>query len=330
MTRRNTRNAFTLVELLIVVTILGLLWALLSPAIQGAREAGRRSACQNNLRQVGIAIQSFEVARKRYPIGAWSQRNQLSGQVTFGLSWWVDILPQLEETIVYDRLDLTGPNVGWIVLHPQNGLAVDNVELPFMHCPSSPIPRHNSGTGFRVNMPSYVGIAGAFNDGDFAKKRESLCCSPELGGQISARGMLVPNSSILASQATDGASHIMIVGEASDYCFERDGSLWRVDGGFQLGWLAGTSATGTPPNYARTAPSYNITTVRYPINTRDCTLPGVDDNKGANNPLISTHPGGIAAVFLDGSVHFLAEELDVSVLKRYATRDDGEAIPGSR
>jgi prepilin-type processing-associated H-X9-DG protein len=237
----------------------------------------------------------------------------------------VELLPQLEETAIASRFDIRGPHAGWAVLHPHNGQLVNDVVIGVMFCPSSPLPRLDRVGSFRVGMPSYVGISGAMSDDEFPEKRVNKCCTPVMGGEISAGGMLVPNEAIKRHSVVDGTSHTLIVGEASDYCLAASGTPFRVDAGFPNGWLTGTVALSTPPAYdpTLTPAAYNITTVRYPLNTRDYELPGIDDDHGANNPLIAAHPGGVDTLFADGSVSFLADGTQTLVLKRLATRDEG-------
>jgi prepilin-type processing-associated H-X9-DG protein len=308
----------------VVLAIIGVLVALLLPSIQAAREASRRAACQNNLHQIGIALEHFEGVHRRYPIGARRQLVVPSMVTTIGTSWWAELLPQLEELTIASRLDVRGPNTGWVVLHPHNGLLIDGVVIRAMFCPSSPLPQLDRVGSFRVGMPSYVGVSGAMNDDEFFEERVNDCCSPAMGGKISAGGLLIPNAAVKRRKVTDGATHTIIVGEQSSYAYTETGSPSRVDGGFPNGWLAGTVALGTPPNYdpTRTPASWNITTVHYPLNTREYELPGIHEARGANNPLISAHPGGVNILFLDGSARFLANEVQVSVLKRLATRDE--------
>ena len=91
-----------------------------------------------------------------------------------------------------------------------------------------------------------------------------------------------------------------------------------------IGWLGGTNALGVPPTYGSwLAPSYNLATVRYNLNERRYDLPGIEVDHGANNPLLSLHPGIVNVLYCDGSVHALNESLDLAVLKSLATRDDG-------
>ena len=180
-------------------------------------------------------------------------------------------------------------------------------------------------------MPSYVGIAGASNDGGFPETRITPCCAADSNlGQISAGGVLVPNRGVYFAEITDGLSNTVFAGECSDYVYNSSGTAFRVDGGIPVGWIAGTAETTTPPNYgtnpAKPKPSYNITTIRYPLNMRNYSQPGILDDHGPNNPLVSAHPGGGQVAFLDGAVRFLPELLDVITLKKLSTRDDGEAF----
>jgi prepilin-type processing-associated H-X9-DG protein len=281
--------------------------------------------CQSNLRQIGVALQNFESTNNRLPIGARCQISPLSSLTSFGQSWWVDILSKLEESEVVQQLDLKGPQNGWVVLHAHNGRIVDGVVVDVMFCPSSPLPRLYSVAGYQVGMPSYVGISGASSHDGFPESRVNRCCSPKNGGEISAGGVLVSNAAVQVREIVDGTARTLFVGEASDYCFTSKGEIRRIDGGFPNGWLTGTLALGTAPSYdpSRTPSSWNITTIRYPLNTRDYELPGIDDNRDANNPLLSAHPDGTNGLFVDGSVHFLADDASVLALKQFATRDDG-------
>jgi len=93
-------RGFTLVELLVVIAIIGILVALLLPAVQAAREAARRSQCMNNLRQIGLGVLNFEQSNGHLPAGSTTRTPQLSGP--YYSTWSVDILPQLEQQAVYE------------------------------------------------------------------------------------------------------------------------------------------------------------------------------------------------------------------------------------
>ncbi|HEX4412041.1 MAG TPA: DUF1559 domain-containing protein, partial [Lacipirellulaceae bacterium] len=207
-------RAFTLIELMIVVAIIGALVAILLPAIQMAREASRRGSCQNNLHQVGLAIESFEGRQRHYPIGTRRNLVMPSKQSSYGVSWWAEILPDLDESSLAARLDVTGPNAGWVVLHPENGGLLNGVIIRTMACPSSPMPPLSPVGSFQIQMPSYVGISGAGNGSGFVEPNAQACCI-DFTGELSAAGILIPNIAILRRQITDGTSHTLIVGETS-------------------------------------------------------------------------------------------------------------------
>ncbi|HZZ27620.1 MAG TPA: DUF1559 domain-containing protein [Pirellulales bacterium] len=324
---RNTRSAFSLVELLVVIAIIGVLIALLLPAVQSAREAARRSSCQNNLRQIGVALLNFESAHKRLPIGA----RYTAG---WGTCWWYDLLPDLEESVIYQKLNLQSPNAGLPSVGSTNGQASNGVNIAAMRCPSSQIPTFSPVTlpfPYQICLPSYVGIAGSTNEGGLSEPRVSTCCSPAMDGQISAGGTLVPNQAIRICQVNDGTSNTLSVAEESDFATDKSGNEQNVDGGYPLGWLSGTNAVGTPPNYvSATGPmmtpppsSWNITTIRYQPNSMYGQKGVAGNPRGPNNPLTSPHPGGVYGLMLDGSVHFIKETIDPLTLRRLATRDDG-------
>ena len=312
-------TGFTLVELLVVIAIIGVLVALLLPAIQAAREAARRTTCQNNLKQIGLALALHEDTQKKYPMGARAQR-------VIGISWWIEILPFVDEQALFSKYDRYGRHSGSSTFHRKNGALVDSLVIESMICPSSPLPRLNPNNGRMIMMPSYVGIAGASSHDGFPERRVNACCGSSRNGEISSGGMLVPNRQIRRKQIVDGASKTIIVGEASDYALEKSQYRRRIDGGIPAGWISGTAANGTPPNYAVSAsnpqPCYNLTSIRYPPNTREYELPGIDGDHGANNPLLSAHLGGINVVLVDGSVQFVEDDIDLLVLKRMATRDN--------
>jgi prepilin-type N-terminal cleavage/methylation domain-containing protein/prepilin-type processing-associated H-X9-DG protein len=326
-------RGFTLSEVLVVAAIIGLLVALLLPAIQASRESSRRCACANNVKQVGLALLSHESAHGTLPIGARSNAPADSA-TTMGTAWWADVLPFLEGSSVYDRLELNTPNSGFLPLHPHNTAVVHNFLLQSAFCPSSLIPPLKAVAGAQVTMPSYVGISGSTSHEGFAEVRVNVCCAPQMTGEISAGGVLIPNQTVRIRQVTDGLSKTMVVGECSDFAFNTQGVAYRIDGGHTGGWLIGTRASGTPPNYTTSSsstsgpnsPSWNIVTIRYPINTREYERPGINDSHGANNPLVSAHPGGVNVALLDGSQRFLSDDADLSMLKSLATRDDNSAL----
>ena len=319
------RKAFTLFELAVVVTIIGLLLALLLPAVQSSREASRRDACQFNLKQIALALQSYESIHGELPAGARSQYSIGQATATPGVSWWAELLPELDASGLFAQLDLRAPNCGLVLSHPQNAKLVDGTVIPSTLCPSSRIPPLWQVGNVNVSMPSYVGIAGAAGDAQFNELRALTCCAPKVDGQLSAGGLLVSNRPVAFREVLDGLSHCLLIAESSDFVTDANGAEAGVDGAFNYGWIMGTKAIGTPPDYGAGGlyPSWNITTIRYRINERKYNLDGVYNIRGANNPILSAHPYGAQAAYADASVHFVHEDIEIDELKRLATRDDG-------
>jgi prepilin-type processing-associated H-X9-DG protein len=205
-------------------------------------------------------------------------------------------------------------------MNAHNGEVVDNFTPGFFYCPSSPVSRTTNVGSYKVAAPSYAGISGATNDNGFVETRVNPCV---VGGQISAGGVLIPNKPIRLQRIKDGTAKTLMVGEQSDYVFYQGRVPFTAGSGFNTGWLCGSLSARTPPGYVNpSAPSYNITTVRYPLNERRYELPGIYNDGGANNPLVSPHPGVVNLLYCDGSVHAASDSMMVDVLKSLATRDD--------
>ena len=320
------RHGFTLVELLVVIAIIGILVAMLLPAIQAARESARQSQCKNNLKQTGLGLQCHVDVRKgALPIGA-----AVSPNGDYGMSWWTETLPFMEQEALCEGLDRTSAMCGHPKLNANNLAVANGVILDFMLCPSSPVPQTNVNDTYAHTQPSYVGIAGAKNGDNLTGSPVSICCLPATTGEISAGGVLVPNLDVKLNDVLDGTSQTICVGETSDYCYEASGLRRNVGGAFSISWMTGSRGIGTPPNYDPPTfrPSYNITTIDYPPNIPTYSLPGIRENKGPNNPLNSAHPGGVHCLLLDGSTRFVGDAISMEVLRRLATRKDRGVING--
>ncbi|MBA2114986.1 DUF1559 domain-containing protein [Bremerella alba] len=334
MSTKKTDGGFTLVELLVVIAIIGVLIALLLPAVQQAREAARRMSCSNNLKQIGIALHNYHDTHLKFPLGGW--RSTASTSSPFGTSWWGGLLPFIEQAALYDRINFEADRPGW----SGNTSALTGTSANGMVCPS--FPGETSGWNNRSwdSAATYIGIAGAvLNNTNFTESRTNsgfACCSHSGGtndGIIAAGGIMFPNQSVGFRDVTDGSSNTLAVGECGGRMFTANsGSLTNISGsmvlvtaGGQHGWLMGSEGTGTPPGYSNHR-AFNITTVRYAPNEKNYDLNGISTNYGANNPLISEHPGGVMAVFVDGHVEFIAETIELDVFKYQATRDDGQVV----
>jgi type II secretory pathway pseudopilin PulG len=324
------------VELLVVIAIIGILIALLLPAVQAAREAARRSQCSNNLKQLGIGLHNYHDTYKTYPQGV--RPGGWNGG--WGTSFYVRLLPFIEQQPMADAWPWTekgnydrdeGYCAGNVNLRG-NPLDLRNKKLPTVDCPSSPLPDFNGTGGNAVQMASYAGIAGAVEPtGRFVPQRwdnKDGCCGscgngPGIHG---GSGMLVGNLCLRFADCTDGTSNTISIGETSDWAFDAQGRRQHVDNSWPHGFPMGTGDGDrvTQPGTNGSVPQrwFNLTSIRYPVGTRDYTLPGICNNKGANNPLLSAHPGGAQILLTDASARFISETTQLETLKLLAVRDD--------
>jgi prepilin-type N-terminal cleavage/methylation domain-containing protein len=321
------RRGFTLVELLVVIAIIGVLVALLLPAVQAAREAARRMQCGNKLKQIGLALHNYESTHKTLPIGSLWARGGLANP-GWGMSWWVRVLPYLELNALNDRLSQVGDHPGTLAnTNPAwtgvavNAPAVDGLKIPAMICPSSSlIAVRNTGYAHTITCPQYVGISGAASDANFenAAGRE---ITHNQGSIYSAGGGLIAWDPIRFSEITDGTSNLMLVGEQSNFAKNAAGAKVTINN--HHGFMCGTTNLSFSSFGERV---FNVTTIRYAVNSANTALTGVRNNEGTNNGLFSAHPSGVQVLLGDGSVRFLPDNTPLLTIKRLATRDDGLAL----
>jgi prepilin-type N-terminal cleavage/methylation domain-containing protein/prepilin-type processing-associated H-X9-DG protein len=351
-------RGFTLVELLVVIAIIATLIGMLLPAVQSARETARRSQCSNNIRQLAIALQSFEQAMERLPPGAAGTAAPFgtTGASTdgWGVTWMVYILPMIEQSSLFSKLSLGGGSG-----YGNNATIAANVQIPTYACPSSPLPLFDSwnwSSQYPVMAPHYTGIAGAAPDSwksdstlwskcrVYENASSGICCG---SGRISGGGTLIPNGQLTFSAFKDGTGSTLAISEQGDYLITDTGARapWRSGGCH--GFLFGTDGSTTPPAFNGSGRAGCVTTIRYAINNKNnggagwtagethpvfptfpagsCSV-GVCWWNGANTPLTSAHAGGVNAAFADGSVRFLSELIELDTLTRLAIRDDGGSV----
>ncbi|MFM8493985.1 MAG: DUF1559 domain-containing protein [Planctomycetia bacterium] len=341
------RRGFTLVELLVVIAIIGLLIALLLPAVQAARESSRRSACANNFKQIGLGLHSCHSARGRLPPGGHSDTPPIGtgAPANMGSAWTVFLLPYIEMQDLFSRFVFTGGS-GWGTAASNNYQVASNVPLKPYLCPSTSVGTVSQiiPSGTNISQNHYVGVAGAvaglipghaetrFFRGGPATSTQG-CCS---GGIAGGNGVLVPGAFVAFRQISDGLSNTMAIGEQNDWLVTQNGTRERWGSGLLYGWMIGSPLSAAPSGAAAVgdARHFQMTTIRYRINQKtgwpnspgDCPATGVCQNVGNNVPLNSAHPGGVQAVMCDGSVRFLTDAVALDVLARLATRDDGQPI----
>ncbi len=325
------RRGFTLIELLVVIAIIAVLIALLLPAVQQAREAARRSQCKNNLKQMGLALHNYHETAGRFPIGV---NASISGG--WGTSFWIALLPYMDQAPVYNLLTFDGLSPGYTgqgVGNTVNGPVVRGLVMPMLSCPSSPLPTtKDTGGGIQTQIAQYAGIAGAVDDATpgfinstaTSQFNSDNCCSCPTQGIHARGGILLPIASLSFKDMIDGSTNMMVVSEQSD--FAKNATSQQVLITNNHGWMMGTSGLSETTNQRR----FNLTTVRYAPNAVKAiggsVLPGVCNNDGANNGIFSPHTGGVHALLGDGSVRFLSDNIDLTTLKRLATRNDGQVL----
>ncbi len=302
------RNGFTLVELLVVIAIIGILVALLLPAVQAARESARRMTCSNNLRQIALALLQYESMYKEFPVGGRTDGHMLSFHAL--------ILPYIEQAVIFDQIDFD--SVGW-QQRSNHKLALNPIETYF--CPSL----YDGVLGQRFNgddkVPEvrrslfyssiyrgteqafgqhYHGVMGAkgynaFTNSDYPIRPDPPNCSNRDGS--ATNGMLYLDEPVSISTVSDGTSHTLIVGEQH---FST------------IAWIAGVSSSPSTPCDVGCCKN-----VALAINF-DPYGPWNDRSFG------SAHPGGAQFALVDGSVHFLSEDIDIVNYLALASRNEEE------
>ena len=285
------RTAYTLIELLAVVTIIGILLALLLPAIQAAREAARSAHCSYNLRQLGLAIHAYHSTHNQFPPGSTlAPRADAASE-----SWHVYCLSHLEEQEIAD-----------LILKHRDPIAP---HLSIFLCPSDPA----LVGGNQLHFTNYAGSAGAGRDvGHIIDLEDKFC------GDVYTDGVFYPLSKTAAKNITDGMSHTLAIGERT---YMKQIHIW-AHGAFWIGSADQRLCLIASKN-VRWPINSPVSTSGYYVFDRDA--PVAERTMRMNDLYFgSRHPGGAWFTFADGSVHFVSEDIAFSVYQDLATRDGGE------
>ncbi|HEV7280706.1 MAG TPA: DUF1559 domain-containing protein [Pirellulaceae bacterium] len=285
------RTGFTLVELLVVIAIIGVLVALLLPAVQAAREAANRMSCGNNLKQLGVALHNYHDTFKILPPGAFWQ-GATTNDGNFRGSGLVHILPFIEQDALYDQIDFVTPHVVDNFVLP-GGQALRSVRIEAFRCPSDgnerdPLTRSS-------NYSLSAGSCKVGNNGSGSCAEHSVWSAYTNIGHDQATGKMFNRMSYSHPfvNCTDGLSNTIFAGEVRRGCSAHVDNGWNRSNNGQ-----GLVSTVIPINYD---------TCDYDLGSDACKWRA---NWSTEFGFRSRHPGGAQFVFGDGSVRYLAETID--------------------
>ena len=338
------RPAFTLVELLVVIAIIGILVALLLPAIQAAREAARRSSCTNNLKNIGLACVNFHDSRGYLPtsIYQWAeersrdckwigpQNGSLStangGRGYTGKGWIVDILPYMEEQPRYDGITngLKNSAAGDFAARPNSGRGLGALpirpyiadQLPVLSCPSDESARPSSEMwyweGILVATTSYKGCIGdSIINSRGCESSTPDTPFPDSGSQPDCHNTADCNGLIWRNS------------------YYRPVAFRKVQDGTSKTFMVGEGVVSQDFHSAAFFSDGDWATCGIPLNFFVVPPPDVSNRAQwwqHGRGFKSMHPGGAQFVMADGSVHFVAESIDHDVYRGLSTRSGGETV----
>ena len=328
-----SRRAFTLIELLVVIAIIAVLIALLLPAVQQAREAARRTQCKNHLKQLGLALNNYHETHGLFPPGRL--RSLVDGQGRC-FSAYAHLLPFVDAATLYQRIDFnqSPEDAG-------NSVALDQT-IPFFLCPSDQFRKlqgtnavHNyplcTGTTYPLSPrnPGGVPITGVFYENSSVRfgdipdgSSQTVCISETIkseGGPTMWDGVSKTNGFVL----TQGNDNATTGPELTDYASQCHGAGLVLQQTRGSRWLIGAPGHSMY-NHLRVPNSFDI----------DCRggLPhsirwnAVWDRLSLNVAARSRHVGGVHALFVDGHVQFVSENIDIRVWQAVGSRNGGEVV----
>lgn len=319
------RKGFTLVELLVVIAIIGILVALLLPAIQAAREAARRTQCAQNINQLIVAIHNYEMAWGFYPPGTIEKKGPIQNHAYgYHHNWLIQLLPYMEQKNAYQHIDRT------VGVYHKNNVPVRQLTIDSLLCPSQP-----------AAVQGYSSYAAVHHD-------------VEAPIDVNNNGVFFLNSRISYDDITDGSAYTLFVGEK----YIEQGDL-----GWMSGTRATLRNTGVPlnakvvrggrPNWAQYPPgeqeswdeSDDMSGMYGPDDGESGRMGGgeaevaVEERKEAKptgpppkGPVLpvggfgSVHPGGSQFAFGDGHVSFLTSSISQQVYQQLGHRADGKLL----
>ena len=333
-----------------VIAIIGILVALLLPAIQSAREAARRAQCQNNLKQISLGLLNFHDLKEEFPRGVYTAAYpdpDSSDYDQVGLGWATKVLPYIEETAVYDQLrnnkvpgyenDAWKPGILQVAFAAGlTPIAGGEAVIDTFVCPSVDLPRTVPDSGYfyggsdqygntGYGVSHYKASRGYCDRGMYMRKEEMLnsdtCDDIDINGDGTLDDVQkMPFSRVRIQDVLDGTSKTIALGEAAYFTDILNMptwiGAWFEDGAVLFKTTVSINCTlGGPRQFPLTQDD---------LDRLESLTAGTDSNE--DDCAYSWHTGGVYFGFVDGSVHFLSDNLDVRVFALLGDRMDEEVI----
>lgn len=327
------RRGFTLIELLVVIAIIGVLIALLLPAVQQAREAARRTQCRNNLKQIGLAMHNYHDNFDCFPPGYMGTttncamiRNGVAPNVAQGWGWGTFILPYLDQAPIYNAMNVSVHQVVCDVpLPPTDNLAIGNplsgrYVVPVFNCPTATDP----DVYFAVNGPTtnmhaksnYVAVCGVDFTGTVSPTTYAAMSTVDKAAYAAGyRGAFGDGSKYPCTKIrdeSDGTSQTFMIGEA--YRKDNDANYTT--------WTTGVGGERRPGRWFGMAADDQTACLVRQLKT----VGSFAINGGSFNAFASQHTGGAFFLISDGSVRFISENGDQTTISRLGTINDSQVV----
>ncbi|MGD9635842.1 MAG: DUF1559 domain-containing protein [Pirellulales bacterium] len=326
--RRRTirRMAFTLVELLVVIAIIGILVALLLPAIQAARGAARRTQCANNQKQLGLSAMNYLTGKKNFPVGLHGPYIFATGRVTFKspqtayTNVFIELLPFIEQANLQTNFDRSQPTGNTAGPNTSPAGSTDTIAaqiIPNFRCPDTRLPPQNEVTGFIFGTNDYAGNGGTRIYHPQSDTRRKNAAAKSINDGLF--NLVEPNDlGIGIRQVTDGLSKTFMFGERNheDPEFDRIYPTYPLPQWCGWAWTSNVESVGDNLGHSAVPINYVI-----PV--------GATGNEVRNDRLGawgSYHPGGANFCLADCSVTFYSDSMDLAVLQALSTIAGAETV----